>query len=207
MFHNTTPNFAHPLPMSAGYQPTRRSMRSRRAQKAKAHSIEGVHDVPQVRILPATPTEKCPIEGCGKDIRSRCKCMLSDMTCIDGHHWHRHGSQIYLTVSDHARGDLPPNVHAPRCPACAIPLETPLRIPDHPLHTSDVQVFSSDEVKSGVCPSCVLPTLSRCKCPLSDMKCANGHHWHRHGDQIYLTASDHARGDLSPTHVPLCPMC
>lgn len=44
----------------------------------------------------------------------------------------------------------------------------------------------------GFCPSCGAPGVSRCRCRLSDTKCANGHEWHFFNGQKHLGPSNHA---------------
>ncbi len=41
----------------------------------------------------------CPV--CGKPGVTRCKCMIGDTTCPDGHTWHSHGDEVHLGAFPH----------------------------------------------------------------------------------------------------------
>lgn len=45
----------------------------------------------------------------------------------------------------------------------------------------------------GLCPTCGLPGVSRCRCGVADTRCAAGHEWHLHGNEVHLGGWDHSR--------------
>lgn len=48
------------------------------------------------------------------------------------------------------------------------------------------------KIKFNVCPKCNAGSIVQCRCMRSDMTCANGHHWHYHGNDIHEGQSNHA---------------
>lgn len=56
----------------------------------------------------------------------------------------------------------------------------------------------SKDAPYGLCPVCSLPGVIRCRCRVSDTKCAAGHAWHFFGDELHLGTWDHA--GIDPAH-------
>lgn len=51
-------------------------------------------------------------------------------------------------------------------------------------------VIQKQEMKKNICPECGQMSVSRCRCPIGDQKCSNGHQWHEK-DGVIVSGSGH----------------
>jgi len=103
----------------------------------------------------------------------------------------------------------------PRCPACQAGVRTSAEVavteadvladPDIPRRLARHDALArSRAMDPEVCPDCGMPAESRCRCPLGDRVCANGHHWHQcyRCSAVVRGESDHAHPGAN-----LCQQC